>query len=85
MKGCGKNECERRGTSSLSCNLTAQAQAWASTYIDFCILEAFLEIVVDRVVGNRREERHVGDTGPLLGEAILPVGLRMAKFKGRGR
>jgi hypothetical protein len=42
------------------------ADACGSTYVDFAILEAFLEIVVDGLVGDLADQREIRDTDFLL-------------------
>lgn len=45
------------------------------TYIYLCILETLFQVVVDSVLRDRGQERHVRDTSLFLLERVLPVGL----------
>jgi hypothetical protein len=44
-------------------------------HVDLLVLEPLLEVVVDALIADGAQQRHVADAGLLLLEAVLPVGL----------
>ena len=47
----------------------------ANVRVDVSILPPFLQILIDALVADLGQQRHVGDTHLLLLEPLLPVGL----------
>lgn len=50
----------------LGSRLALLSSSYEHTYVDLSILEAFLQVVIDSILGDRRQQGHVRDSRLLL-------------------